>query len=101
MDRRLELHEMLCELLGSRNVYFQPPSSLEMHYPCIRYTLYDIDNAYADNNVYLQDVGYQITVIDEDPDSEIVSKVSKIPCIRFNRSYEADNLYHTVFVLYY
>lgn len=101
MDRRLELHEVLCEALGSRNVYFQPPASVVMSYPAIRYTLYDIDNVYADNNVYLQNTAYQITVIDRDPDSEIVERVSKIPCIRFNRYYTADNLNHTIFILYY
>lgn len=101
MDRRLELHELLCELLGSRNVYFQPPASKVMVYPCIRYTLYDINNIYADNLVYLQKVGYEIIVIDRDPDSEISKRVSKISGIRFNRFYTADNLNHSVFVLYY
>jgi len=101
MGRRLELHEMLCEALGSRNVYFQPPASKVMEYPCIRYNLYDIDNVYADNLPYLQNIGYQITVIDRDPDSEIVERVSKIPGIRFNRFYTADNLNHTIFILYY
>lgn len=101
MDRRLELHEVLCEALGSRNVYFQPPASKVMQYPAIRYTLYDIDNVYADNNVYLQNTAYQIIVIDRDPDSEIVERVSKIPGIRYNRFYTADNLNHTVFILYY
>lgn len=101
MGRRLELHEMLCEALGSRNVYFQPPASKVMEYPCIRYNLYDIDNVYADNLPYLQNTGYQITVIDRDPDSEIVKRVSKIPGIRFNRYYTAENLNHTIFILYY
>lgn len=101
MDRRLELHEVLCDALGSRNVYFQPPASKVMQYPAIRYTLYDIDNVYADNNVYLQNTAYQIIVIDRDPDSEIVERVSKIPGIRYNRFYTADNLNHTVFILYY
>jgi hypothetical protein len=101
MDRRLELHELLCEALGSRNVYFQPPASKVMVYPCIRYKLYDINNIYADNLVYLQKVGYEIIVIDRDPDSEIVKRVSKISGIRFNRFYTADNLNHSVFVLYY
>lgn len=101
MDRRLELHELLCTALGSRNVYFQPPASVVMQYPAIRYTLYDIDNVYADNNVYLQHVGYEIIVIDRDPDSEIVKRVSVIPGIRFNRFYTADNLNHTIFILYY
>ena len=101
MDRRPILHEVLCTALGNRNVYFQPPASVVMQYPCIRYTLYDINNVYADNNVYKQDVAYQVTVIDRDPDSEIVKRVSEIPGIRFNRFYTADNLNHTVFVLYY
>lgn len=101
MGRRLELHEVLCGALGSRNVYFQPPASVVMNYPAIRYMLYDIDNAHADNIVYRQDVGYEIIVIDRDPDSEIVERISKIPGIRFNRFYTADNLNHTVFILYY
>ncbi len=101
MDRRLKLHELLCEVLGSRNVYFQPPASLVMQYPCIRYNLYDIDNVAADNLVYLQHTAYQITVIDRDPDSEISKRVSTIPGIRFNRSYQADNLNHTIYILYY
>ena len=101
MDRRLELHELLCGAAGSRNVYFQPPASVVMKYPCIRYQLYNIDNTYADNTVYKQDVGYQITVIDRDPDSEIVKRVSRLPRVRFNRQYMADNLNHTVFVLYF
>ncbi len=101
MGRRLELHEVLCEALGSRNVYFQPPASKVMEYPCIRYSLYDIDNVYADNLPYLQNIGYQITVIDRDPDSAIVERVSKIPGIRFNRYYTADNLNHTIFIMYY
>ena len=101
MGRRLELHEVLCGALGSRNVYFQPPASVVMNYPAIRYMLYDIDNNHADNIVYRQNVGYEIIVIDRDPDSEVVERISKIPGIRFNRFYTADNLNHTVFVLYY
>ena len=32
MDRRLKLHEELCDILGSRNVYFQPPETVKMKY---------------------------------------------------------------------
>lgn len=101
MDKRLELHEMLCEILGSRNVYFQPPSSLMMHYPAIKYSRQDIENTSADNVIYKQDHVYQIIVIDYDPDSEIVDKISRIPRIKFDRHYAADNLNHDVFTLYY
>ena len=99
MGRRLELQEMLESICD--HVYFQPPDTVRMSYPAIRYELYDIDNRYADNKVYLQDRAYQLTVIDRDPDSEIVDVVSKIDGIRFNRQYRSDNLNHTVFILYF
>lgn len=101
MDRRLELHEMLCDVLGSRNVYFQPPSNVEMRYPAIVYSRNRIENTSADNAVYIQNTSYRITVIDYDPDSEIVEAVSKIPGIVYDRSYVSDNLNHDSFILFY
>lgn len=97
---RLELHELLCEKLGSRHVYFQPPESVKMSYPAIRYSRNRIENISADNIVYKQDVSYTITVIDRDPDSEIVERVSQIPHIMYDRSYVAGNLNHDVFRLF-
>lgn len=101
MDKRLDLHELLCEILGSRNVYYQPPSSVRMKYPAIVYGRESIENTSADNLIYKQDHVYQITVIDSDPDSEIVHKVSRIPRIIFDRHFTSDNLNHDVFTLYY
>lgn len=100
VDDRLKLHELLCQVLGSRNVYFQPPESVKMKYPAIRYSRDDIDNISADNVVYKQDVSYMITVIDSNPDSEIVERVSLIPNIRYDRHYVADNMNHDVYTLY-
>lgn len=99
--KRLELHEILCGVLGSRNVYFQPPESIKMKYPAIVYTRYTIQNGYADNNVYNQSNAYQVTVIDKEPDSNIVEKISALPFCRFVRHFETDNLNHDVFYLYY
>lgn len=101
MSTRLELHELLCETLGSRNVYFQPPESIKMNYPAIVYSRSRIDNTFADNSVYKQKVSYEITVIDEDPDSEIVKKVSLIPKCRFDRHFTSNNLNHDTFTIYY
>lgn len=101
MLQRLELHKILCEILGSRNVYYQPPESVKMEYPAIVYSRDGIDNTFAENSVYKQDHQYQIIVIDKDPDSEIVAAVSKMPMCRFVRHYEADNLNHDVFGIYY
>lgn len=101
MANRLELHEKLCEILGSRNVYFQPPASVRLNYPAIIYFRKDIDNRYADDLVYKQDAAYDVTVIDRNPDSEIVVEVSQLPTCRFDRHYNVDNLNHDVFTLYY
>lgn len=107
MDKRLELHEILCGIVnitepdGDRHVYFQPPESVKIKYPAIIYSRNDIDNRFANNDVYKQTYNYQVTVIDRDPDSEIVDKVSKLPTCRFNRHFVSDNLNHDVFILYY
>ena len=100
LNDRLALHELLCEKLGSRNVYFQPPESVKMKYPAIVYSRNRIENTSADNVVYRQSVRYTITVIDRDPDSEIVKRISQIPRIMFDRSYVSDNLNHDTFTLF-
>lgn len=97
MANRLQLSEMLHAILNSDSVYFQPPESIEMGYPAIVYSLNGIQNTFADNTVYTQSRVYQITIIDEDPDSEIVDKVSRLPNCKFVRPYDADNLHHWVF----
>lgn len=101
MASRLSLQALLETILGSRNVYFQPPPGVNLKYPAIVYSRNDIDNTYADNEVYKQEREYSIIVIDPNPDSVHVDNVSKIPRIKFNRHYAADNLNHDVFTLYY
>ena len=101
MDRRLELHEILCEILGSRNVYYQPPESVKMQYPAIRYSRYDIENTPADNLPYKLSHFYQLIVIDANPDSEIVHKISQLPMCVYDRHYASDNLNHDVFTICY
>lgn len=101
MDRRPNLHTELVELLGNKNVYFQPPPTVQMHYPAIVYSRSNINAKYANNAVYTNDVAYQIIVIDKDPDSEIVMRVANFPKCRFDRHYVSDNLNHDVFTIYY
>lgn len=101
MASRLELQTILEELLGSRNVYYQPPESIKMQYPAIVYSRKDIVNSHANNSVYKQDNAYELTVIDEDPDSEIVAKVSMMSACDFDRHFEKENLNHDVFTLFF
>ena len=101
MHNRLDLHELLCEVLGSRNVYYSPPATIRMKYPAIVYSRSDIDNKFANDSVYNQSHVYSITVIDDDPDSEIVERMSLIPRCKFDRHFVSDNLNRDTFTIYY
>ena len=100
-EKRIELHNILCDILGSSNVYFQPPESIKMKYPAIVYGVNYVDNKHADNSVYKQEREYSVTVIDRDPDCEISVAISRLPRCRYERSYAADNLNHFVYTLYF
>ena len=101
MKSRLELQDMMETLLGSRNVYFQPPESIKLKYPAIVYSLSDIRNMHASNTVHKKDTVYSLTYIDEDPDSENIKKISNLPYCDFDRYFTSDNLNHYTFTLYY
>lgn len=102
MANRLDLQTEFESLLGSRNVYYQPPSSVLMNYPAIRYKLSGIDTLKANNKGYRSINCYEVIVIDRDPDSQIHKKILEhFPMCRFERPYVADNLNHFVLTLYY
>ena len=101
MGTRIELNTLLKTLLGSNAVYFQPPASIKMTYPCIVYQRDYIKTVFANNSAYLHKNRYKITVIDKDPDSSIPAKIGALSLCAFDRRYTADNLYHDVYTLYF
>ena len=101
MGKRTDLQALLEAILGSRNVYFQPPSTVKMQYDAIRYVRKSIDNTFADDSVYKQDQVYELTVMYRDPDSDLPMRISRLPKCSFDRHYAVDNLNHDVFTLYY
>ena len=101
MGSRLDLQEILEETLGSEHVYFQPPESLKLIYPCIIYSRSDVDTKFADDRPYSHRNRYQLIVIDKDPDSSIPGQVAMLPMCNFDRHYTANNLNHDVYDLYY
>lgn len=82
-------------------VYFQPPATKSMTYPCIRYSPERIDGDNADNGTYLTHNGYNVIYISRDPDSPVPEKLRMLPMSRFVRYYSHDNLHHWVFTIYY
>lgn len=101
MSRRFELQTRLEELLGSKNVYFQPPATLKMSYDCIRYERLKIKPTFANNVLYQLHDCYQLTVIYKNPDSDLPKKIAALPMCSHERHYTADNLNHDVFNIYY
>lgn len=100
MGTRLNLQEEL-EKVGVSKVYFQPPESIRLVYPCIIYRLSSIDKRSADNLGYMVNNRYEVTLIDYDPDSQFVKKLLQFKHCRLDRPYQADNLNHWSFELYY
>jgi len=104
MAPRLELQALLVNLLGSNDVYFQPPPEYQMRYPCIVYSrdvyLYG-SSRWANNKLYNNRTRYLLTYIDRNPDSDMLNKIANLPMCTFNRSFAADNLTHDVYHLFF
>lgn len=98
---RTEFNSLLKDILGSKYVYFQPPSTVKMTYPCIVYERSNIEGTHANNAVYKNDFGYTVTVIYTNPDSDLPIKVANIPTARHSSHFVSDNLYHDVYKIYY
>lgn len=102
MASRLNLHEELCALLGARSVYFQPPESVKLTYPCIVYSRSGADVDYAENKMYNMTYQYSVQIISKDPDNDFAEKMmSQFPMCRYSRRFVMDNLYHDNLTLYY
>lgn len=99
-DRRLKLHEILCDILGSRHVYYDPPESIRMKYPAIVYRLGSVDTVKADNTRYLRYALYNVTYIRKDDDDDILDKLLDLPLAAFGTSFTADNLHHDTLSIY-
>lgn len=100
MPSRIDLQQKFEEILGSRNVYFQPPTSVQMKYPAIVYSRKKIDPRHANDGVYVYMPCYEVILIDKNPDSKYLEEILLLPYCQFDRHYEADNLNHDVFTIY-
>lgn len=101
MATRIELHNRLTSMLGSSYVYFQPPESVKLSFPCIVYNLDAIDVKRADNSGYVGKRRYAVTLISKDPDYPLVDEMALMPLCTLNRFFTVDNLNHWTFELYY
>lgn len=99
MAQRLKLQELLESF--TPKVYFQPPATVQMEYPCIVYQRDHLETKFANNVPYGSDQRYQVTVIDRNPDSEIPAMIASLPKSAFDRFFVIDGLNHDVYRLYF
>lgn len=100
--RRYELQTRLENILGSDNVYYNPPQNIRLSYPCIVYSMSRKNISRADNVLYKVVTGYDITFMHINPDDSIDAKLlGSFSNSSFNRSFILDNIYHDVYLIYF
>lgn len=83
------------------NVYFQPPTNVQMVYPCIVYQRDRAYTEYADNEPCWIVKQYQMTMISRDPDEATWNAIAALSMCTHERFFVADNLNHDVFNIYF
>ena len=100
MRDRLTIQSELETLLGSRNVYYDPPPSFKLKYDCFVYELRRMDRKLADNHKYLLTPIYQVTYITKNPDSPLIMELARKMNWNFMNSFTKDNLHHFVYEIF-
>lgn len=104
--RRIDLHNIFIDILGTKNktpsrVYFQPPASIHLEYPCIIYKRATRRDFFSNDKVYLNMNRYSVTVVDINPDSTIHDTVLDLKYCSQATTFAIDGLNHDVYTLYY
>ncbi len=96
-----DLRAILVNILGSDNVYYQPPSKEKIHYPAIIFERDSIGKIDADNRMYLQNNRYTITYVDALQTDRVPYALLALPSCSHDRHFTSDNLHHDVFTIYF
>lgn len=99
---RINLQKEFEALLGSRNVYFEPPENLQLRYPCIVYFLNRVATTKADNTNYLKYNNYSVRYIHTNPDDPLKDEIlDHFMYCAFDKRYNSSNLIHDSFTIFY
>ena len=101
--RREQFQTVLEGILGTGNVYFQPPDDSRIEYPCLVYELDSASKFAADNGAYKWTPRYQVSYIYRNPltESAIIDVLAAMPLSSFSRHFATSGLNHDVFTIYY
>lgn len=97
------LSTLLNSVPGIKKCYFEPPTNMQLKYPCIIYKLRGNEADFADNIRYMKRKIYTVTIITEDPDSEIPDILEEMfpYCSMDSPPFVVDGLHHYTYTLYF
>ena len=102
MASRLQLQYELESLLDSENVYFQPPETVKLKYPCIVYSLDPTYTVQADNRNYIITNRYHIKHIYKSLSNSLKDNfLLNFMMISHDNRMIVDGMYNDDFTLYY
>lgn len=79
------------------HVYFEPPESVKMVYPCFVYHFLGTIDLYSNGDIYLQSEEYSVRYITKTPDPPLPKAIMDLPYASFESHYTAENLHHFMF----
>ena len=94
ISTRIELQRYLESVLGSRNVYFEPPETLKMKYPCFVYNLSRMNPTKADNLPYRVTQEYDVQYITREPEVDIPMRFAYSKRFTGGQHFVADGMHH-------
>ena len=99
------IHDLRSMLVGilpeGYQCYIQPPGDESMTYPCILLERNRNHVSHANYANYLIFKNYTITYMYYDIDDPVVDILTELPYCELDRHFKADNLYHSVFTIFY
>lgn len=97
-----DLQAKLQDIMGIHRVYYQPPESLKITYPCIVFERSTALQMYADNNPYRTTKRYTVTLMTKTADNdEYLDQLLALPMCTFDREFKNEGIVHDVFNIYF
>lgn len=102
MLKRVDIQEKFKFLLGSNNVYYQPPANLKMKYPAIVYSLDGLDVKRFDNIRLINKNCFSVTHIYRNESENLVEAMLKnFEYISFDNRSIVDGIYNDHYTIYW
>ena len=98
---RIELDKILRSTLGSSNVYFDPPESFKLQYPCIVYRFSGNRDTHAEEARYQRMKRYTIIYITRNADDPMVDTIDDLRYCTLSQPYTTGGLFHYAFNIYF